>query len=84
MRAGGNSSINAAASILTALLLAAAAVAHADSYPARVLKLPDIREKLVTQGAIPVGNTPAEFADYVRREMGVWGRIARQVGLKPD
>ena len=51
---------------------------------ARVLKLPDIREKLVTQGAIPVGNTPAEFTDYINREMGVWGRIARQVGLRPD
>ena len=51
---------------------------------ARVLKLPDIREKFATQGAIPIGNTPEEFAAYIKREMGVWGKVARQVGLKAD
>lgn len=51
---------------------------------ARVLKLPDIREKFATQGAIPVGNTPEEFAAWLKRETAVWGKIARQVGLKAD
>ena len=51
---------------------------------ARVLKLPDIREKFATQGAIPVGSTPEEFAAWLKRETGVWGKIARQVGLKAD
>lgn len=51
---------------------------------ARVLKLPDIREKFATQGAIPVGNSPEEFAAWLKRETDVWGRIARQVGLKSD
>ena len=51
---------------------------------ARVLKLPDIREKFDTQGAIPIGNSPEEFAAWVKREMEVWGKVARQVGLKAD
>jgi tripartite-type tricarboxylate transporter receptor subunit TctC len=51
---------------------------------ARIVKLPDVSEKLVAQGAIPVGNTPEEFAAFVRREMDVWGKVAQQVGLKPD
>ncbi|MDB5808072.1 MAG: LacI family transcriptional regulator [Betaproteobacteria bacterium] len=51
---------------------------------ARVLKLPDIREKFATQGAIPVGNTPEEFAAWLKRETDVWGKIAREVGLKAD
>ena len=51
---------------------------------ARVLSLPDIREKFATQGAIPIGNSPEEFAAWVKREMGVWGKVARQVGLKAD
>ena len=41
-------------------------------------------EKLSVQGAIPVGNTSDEFAAFVKREMGVWGKVAQQVGLKPD
>ena len=50
----------------------------------RVLKLPEIREKFATQGAIPVGNSPEEFAAWLKRETDVWGKIARQVGLKSD
>ena len=51
---------------------------------ARIIKLPDMSEKLSVQGAIPVGNTSDEFANFVRHEMGVWGKVAQQVGLKPD
>ena len=48
------------------------------------IKLPDMSEKLSAQGAIPVGNTPEEFANFVKHEMSVWGKVAQQVGLKPD
>jgi tripartite-type tricarboxylate transporter receptor subunit TctC len=41
-------------------------------------------EKLSVRGAIPVGNTPEEFAGFVKREMATWGKVAQQVGLKPD
>jgi tripartite-type tricarboxylate transporter receptor subunit TctC len=51
---------------------------------ARIIKLPDMSEKLAAQGAIPVGDTSVEFAAFVAREMGVWGKVAQQVGLKPD
>jgi tripartite-type tricarboxylate transporter receptor subunit TctC len=51
---------------------------------ARIIKLPDMSEKLSVQGAIPVGNTSAEFAAFVKREMDTWGKVAQQVGLKPD
>jgi tripartite-type tricarboxylate transporter receptor subunit TctC len=51
---------------------------------ARIIKLPDVSEKLLAQGALPVGNTSAEFSAFVKREMDVWGKVAQQVGLKPD
>ena len=51
---------------------------------ARIIKLPDMSEKLSAQGAIPVGNTSDEFAAFVKREMDTWGKVAQQVGLKPD
>jgi len=51
---------------------------------ARIVNLPDMSEKLSVQGAIPVGNTPVEFAAFVKREMDTWGKVAQQVGLKPD
>ena len=36
---------------------------------ARILKLPDIRERLVGLGVEPVGNTPDQMEDYIRAEI---------------
>jgi tripartite-type tricarboxylate transporter receptor subunit TctC len=51
---------------------------------ARIIRLPDMSEKLAVQGAIPVGNSADDFARFVTREMGVWGKLAQKIGLKPD
>jgi tripartite-type tricarboxylate transporter receptor subunit TctC len=51
---------------------------------ARIIQLPEMREKLAVQGAIPVGNSADEFARFVKGEMNQWGKIAQKIGLKPD
>ena len=51
---------------------------------ARIIKLPEMSERLASQGALPVGNTSEEFAAFVRKEMDTWGKVAQKVGLKPD
>jgi len=51
---------------------------------ARIIKLPEMSERLASQGALPVGNTSEEFAAFVKREMATWGKVAQKVGLKPD
>lgn len=50
----------------------------------RIIKLPEMSERLAQQGALPVGNTHEEFASFVKREMGTWGKLAQKIGLKPD
>jgi tripartite-type tricarboxylate transporter receptor subunit TctC len=50
----------------------------------RIIKLPDMSEKLAVQGAIPVGNSPEEFSRFVKGEMDQWGKVAQKIGLKPD
>lgn len=50
----------------------------------RILKLPDMTEKLAQQGAIAVANESSVFAAFLAREMDVWGKVAKQVGLRPD
>jgi tripartite-type tricarboxylate transporter receptor subunit TctC len=50
----------------------------------RIIKLPEMSEKLAVQGAIPVGNSSEEFARFVRGEMDTWGKLAQKIGLKPD
>jgi len=50
----------------------------------RVLRLPDVRERLLSQGMEPVSNTPDEFAAYIRSEMTKWARVVKASGAKPE
>ncbi|MGZ8211877.1 MAG: Bug family tripartite tricarboxylate transporter substrate binding protein [Burkholderiales bacterium] len=51
---------------------------------ARIIKLPEMSERLAQQGALPVGNSADEFATFVKKEMAQWGTLAQKIGLKPD
>jgi len=51
---------------------------------ARIVKLPDVAEKLSAQGAIPVGSSVEEFSRFVKSEMNLWGNLAKKIGMKPD
>lgn len=51
---------------------------------ARVVKLPEVTERISAQGAEPQGNTPSEFDKFVRNEMEKWGTLAAKIGLRPD
>ncbi len=51
---------------------------------ARVLKLPEIRERFIAQGADPVGSTPEQFAQYMRSETAKWARLVKASGAKAE
>jgi len=51
---------------------------------AKLLKLPDVRERLAAQGMEPVGNTPLEFAEFVRRENAQWSKVVKSAGVKAE
>ena len=47
----------------------------------RILNLPDIRDRLASQGAILVGNSPEEFAAFLRSEIATAGKIVKAAGM---
>jgi tripartite-type tricarboxylate transporter receptor subunit TctC len=55
---------------------------HADF--ATVLKLPDVRQMLESQGAQAVGNSPAEFAQILRVDLEKWKRVLTATGITRD
>jgi len=61
-----------------------AIVARVQKDLARVLQQPEKRQRLVEQGAEPVGSTPEELARVVRTELKTWAEVIRQAGIKAD
>ena len=50
----------------------------------RILKLPDVREKLDALGGEIVGSTPAEFAAYLKAEIAKWDKVAKAANIRLD
>ena len=48
------------------------------------LQTPTVREKLMADGTEAVGNTPDEFARFIRAETDKWTKVAREAGIKPE
>jgi tripartite-type tricarboxylate transporter receptor subunit TctC len=46
----------------------------------QALQFPDVVARLSMDGATPVGNTPAEFAAYIKSEHVKWGKVVRASG----
>lgn len=51
---------------------------------AKVLQLPDIREKLLAIGADPVGSTPEQLLAHMHAEYDRYGPIIRRLGIKAE
>ena len=51
---------------------------------AKALSSPDIKEKLLAQGAIPSGNTPQEFAALIDAEIKKWAVVVKVSGASVD
>lgn len=48
------------------------------------MKLPDVRERFNGLGMEPVGDTPQQFAQYIRSELAKYERVAKQSGARAE
>lgn len=51
---------------------------------AKAVKAPDLLEQYRAQGTEPVGNTPAEFAAFVKSEQAKWSKVIKAAGVRLD
>ena len=51
---------------------------------AKALAVPEVRERLVSQGALPGGNTPDQFAAFIKAETDKWTRVVKIANAKVD
>ncbi len=61
-----------------------AAVARLNAAFVKVLDLPQVRERLMAQGAEAAASTPAEFDRVIRDELAKWEYVIRAANIKPE
>lgn len=59
-------------------------IAKLNAEMARIVKLPDIREKMAAQGAEPQTNSPEEFGAWFKSEIAQWGKVIADGQIKVD
>ena len=59
-------------------------VARLHGETVKALQLPDVKERLAQNGADPVGNSPDEFAAFIRNERAKYARIVKDANIKLD
>ena len=50
----------------------------------RILHQPDIRERILSDGSEPVGNSPEEFTRYMHADLVKWAKLVKETGAKLD
>jgi tripartite-type tricarboxylate transporter receptor subunit TctC len=51
---------------------------------ARVVRLPEVRARLIEQTGDPVASSPEELGGVVRRELVKWAEVVRSAHIKAD
>jgi len=50
----------------------------------RILSIPEIKVKLVAEGAVPIGSGPEELGQFVKTEFVKWSKVVAQSGARVD
>jgi tripartite-type tricarboxylate transporter receptor subunit TctC len=47
----------------------------------KMLEMPELRQRLIEQGADPASSTPEEFGTLVKSDLARWARVVKATGV---
>jgi len=59
-------------------------IAKANAELVKMLKSPDMKETILLQGGIAIGNSPDEFAAYMKSEIDKWAKVAKAANVRVE
>ena len=59
-------------------------VARLNQETIKLLALPDVKERFLTQAIEPAGSTPAQFSAHIRSELEKWAKVIKAGGIKVE
>jgi len=60
------------------------AIARLNAEFNKALQQPELRKRIGDEGADPLGGTPEQFAQLIREDIGRWGKIVKESGVRLD
>jgi len=48
----------------------------------KILHAPNVLDRLASDGPIPIGNSPQEFADFIKAEQAKWSKVIREAHVR--
>ena len=61
-----------------------AIIAKLNTEIVRVLKQPDVQERMLNLGLEAAGNTPEEFAAFVKSDLARWTKVVKETGVHAE
>jgi len=59
-------------------------IAYLNSEIVKTLRTPETKERLVSEGAVPIGSSPEESTRFLAGEITRWGKVTKALGLRLD
>jgi len=59
-------------------------VARLNTEIVRLLKTPEVRERMLREGAEPVGSSPEEFSAYLAADQSKWAKVIKAANIRPS
>ena len=50
----------------------------------QITKMPDVRQRFADLGLEPAGNSPQQYAAFIKSEIDKIAKIAKAIGLQPE
>jgi len=50
----------------------------------KIVNSPELKERLKADGSDPVGNSPEQYAAFLRNEIAKWAKVIKFAGVKPE
>jgi tripartite-type tricarboxylate transporter receptor subunit TctC len=49
-----------------------------------IIRLPELKDRLLAEGADPVGSSPEQFGEFIKSEIAKWSKVIRAAGIKAE